>query len=51
MKHPVAFLPTNAPVEVATKQMTEAFQDKGTYNILLVLLTDEKGLGPADEGC
>jgi RND superfamily putative drug exporter len=49
-EHPVAFLPANAPVEVATKQMTEAFQDKGTDNILLVLLTDEKGLGPADEG-
>jgi RND superfamily putative drug exporter len=49
-EHPVAFLPANAPVEVATKQMTEAFKDKGTDNILLVLLTDEKGLGPADEG-
>jgi putative drug exporter of the RND superfamily len=48
--HPVAFLPANAPVEVATNQMGEAFHDHGTGNVLLVLLTDEKGLGRADEG-
>ncbi|MBV9321653.1 MAG: RND family transporter, partial [Mycobacterium sp.] len=44
-----AVLPENAPVMVATREMTEAFHDKGTDNILLVVLTDEKGLGPADE--
>ncbi|MGC2655442.1 MAG: MMPL family RND transporter [Mycobacterium sp.] len=49
-EHPVAFLPTNSPVSVTTNQMTEAFHDKGTDNILLVVLTDEKGLGRADEG-
>ena len=42
-------LPDNAPVMVTSREMTEAFHDKGSDNILLVVLTDERGLGPADE--
>jgi RND superfamily putative drug exporter len=44
-----AIMPDNAPVMVATRQMVEAFHDKGTDNVLLAVLTDEKGLTPADE--
>ena len=35
-EHPVAFLPTNSPVSVTTAQMTEAFHDKGSDNVLIV---------------
>jgi RND superfamily putative drug exporter len=48
-KHPVAILPADAPVTVTTNQMTEAFHESGSENILLVVLTNEKGLSPADE--
>ena len=45
-KHPVAILPADAPANVTTRQMTEAFHESGSENILLVVLTNEKGLGP-----
>src|SRR5271165_303857 len=48
-KHPVAILPDNAPVTVTTRQMTEAFHESGSENVLLVVLANEKGLAPADE--
>ena len=48
-KRPVAILPANAPVTVTTRQMTEAFHESGSDNVLLVVLTNEKGLGPAEE--
>ncbi|MCW2652474.1 MAG: putative rane protein MmpL family [Mycobacterium sp.] len=44
-----AMLPDNAPVMVTSREIAEAFHDKGSDNVLLVVLTDEKGLGPADE--
>ena len=44
-----AMMPDDAPVMVTSREMTEAFHDKGSDNILLVVLTNEKGLGPADE--
>ena len=44
-----AIMPDDAPVMVATRQMIEAFHDKGTDNVVLVVLTDDKGLSPADE--
>lgn len=44
-----AVLPDDAPVMVTSHEMTEAFHDKGSDNILLVVLTNEKGLGAADE--
>jgi putative drug exporter of the RND superfamily len=49
-RYPVAILPTNAPVTVTTRQMTEAFHESGSDNVLLVVLSNEKGLAPADEG-
>jgi RND superfamily putative drug exporter len=48
-KHPVASLPASAPSTVATRQMTAAFHEAGSENVLLVLLTNDKGLGRADE--
>jgi RND superfamily putative drug exporter len=48
-KNPVAILPADAPANVTTRQMTEAFNESGSENILLVLLTNEKGLGRDDE--
>jgi RND superfamily putative drug exporter len=43
-KHPLAMLPGNAPSNVAAREMTEAFRESGTDNLLLVVLTDESGL-------
>jgi RND superfamily putative drug exporter len=34
---------------VTTKQMTEAFHEKGSQNLVLAVLTDERGLGHGDE--
>ena len=48
-RNPVAILPADAPVNVAARQMTQAFKESGSENILLVVLTDDKGLSPADE--
>ncbi|OBJ42586.1 transporter [Mycobacterium colombiense] len=48
-KHPLAILPSNAPSSVTGRKMTEAFHESGSDDLLLVALTDEKGLGPADE--
>ncbi len=47
--HPLAILPSDAPSSVAARKMTEAFHESGTENLLLVVLTDENGLGPPDE--
>ncbi len=48
-RNPVALLPADAPSNVATRNMNEAFQDSGAENVLVVLLTDDKGLSKADE--
>ena len=48
-KHPVAILPENAPSLVATQQMTKAFHEDGDESIAVVVLSDDKGLSPADE--
>jgi putative drug exporter of the RND superfamily len=48
-RHPVAILPADAPSTVTARKITEAFHEAGSENVLVVLLTDEKGLGPADE--
>lgn len=48
-KHPIAILPADAPSNVAARKMTEAFHESGTEDLLLVVLTNDKGLGPADE--
>src|ERR1700752_1504684 len=48
-RHPLAILPGDAPSSVAATKMTEAFPESGAETFRLVLLADEKGLGPADE--
>jgi len=48
-KAPASILPTNAPSVVSQKQMSEAFAEASSENILLVVLTNEKGFTPADE--
>jgi RND superfamily putative drug exporter len=45
----VAPLPDNAPVMVTSGHMVEAFHETGSDNLLLVVLTNDKGLTPADE--
>jgi len=46
---PASILPTNAPSVVSQGQMSEAFSEASSDNILLVVLTNEKGFTPADE--
>jgi RND superfamily putative drug exporter len=48
-KHPLAILPSDAPSAVTARKMTEAFHEAGSEDLLLVVLTDDKGLTPADE--
>jgi RND superfamily putative drug exporter len=49
-KQPASPLPASAPALVANEQMKKAFPDSGSEdNVLLVLLTNDKGLGLADE--
>ncbi len=49
-ERPVANLAPDAPALVAARQMAAAFHESGSQTILLVVLSDDKGLGPADEG-
>jgi RND superfamily putative drug exporter len=42
-------MPDDAPMMVAAREMVAAFHDKGTDNVVLAVLTDDKGLSPADE--
>jgi putative drug exporter of the RND superfamily len=46
---PVSPVPDDAPVMVTTRQMAQAFHETGTGSLLMIILTDDKGLGPADE--
>ncbi len=48
-KQQVNPLPDDAPTMVVNRQMQEAFQSTGASSILLIVLTDENGLTPADE--
>ncbi len=49
-KHPLSMLPGDAPPSsVAARQMTEAFKEPGGDDLLLVVLTDERGLNPTHE--
>ena len=49
-KQPILPPAGQRPGDVANRQMAEAFPESGTEdNVLLVLLTNDKGLGPADE--
>jgi RND superfamily putative drug exporter len=48
-RHPLAILPSDAPSSITARKMTEAFHESGSEDLLLVVLTDDKGLGPTDE--
>lgn len=48
-RHPLAILPSDAPSSVTAAKMTEAFHESGSEDLLLVVLTNDQGLGPADE--
>jgi len=48
-RNPVALLPADAPSTIASKEMTATFHEAGSDNVLVVLLSDEKGLSPPDE--
>ena len=48
-RNPLALLPADAPSSVAARQMADAFSEPGTDDLLLVVLTDEDGLGPEHE--
>src|SRR6201996_2667840 len=48
-KHPLSILPSDAPSAVTARKMTEAFHESGSEDLLLIVLTDDKGLSPADE--
>jgi putative drug exporter of the RND superfamily len=43
------FLPSDAPVLVANNAMIKAFNESDSQNSLLVVLTNDNGLGPAEE--
>lgn len=48
-KAPASILPADAPSVVSQKQMSEAYREASSDNILLVVLTNENGFTPADE--
>lgn len=48
-KAPASVLPPSAPSVVGQKLMADAFTEASSENILLVVLTDERGLTKADE--
>lgn len=48
-KHPLVILPGDAPSTVTAKKMSEAFDEPGADNLLVVAFINEAGLEPADE--
>jgi putative drug exporter of the RND superfamily len=48
-RHPLAILPSDAPSSVAARQMTEAFHESGSDNLLVVAFINKTGLKPTDE--
>jgi putative drug exporter of the RND superfamily len=48
-KHPLTMLPSDAPSSSTARKMTEAFHESGSEDLLLVVLTNDRGIGPADE--
>ena len=48
-RHPVDLLPASAPVLAATERMTKAFHEPASESMAVIVLTDTKGLSPADE--
>lgn len=48
-KAPASILPADAPSVVSQKLMSDAFKEASADNIMIVVLTNEKGLTAADE--
>ncbi len=48
-RHPLAILPNDAPSSVAARQMTEAFDESGSNNLLVAAFINDSGLQQADE--
>ena len=48
-RNPVAILPADAPSTATARAITQTFRDAGSENVLVVLLTNDNGLVPADE--
>ncbi len=48
-RHPLAILPSDAPSSVAAREMTEAFHESGSDNLLVVAFINDTGLKPDDE--
>ena len=47
-RNPVAILPADAPSTATARAITQTFREAGSENVLVVLLTNDNGLGPAD---
>ncbi|MGH3967302.1 MAG: MMPL family transporter, partial [Mycobacterium sp.] len=45
----VGLMPAGAPARVTAQRMAEAFHESRSNDLLIAVLTDENGLGPADE--
>jgi RND superfamily putative drug exporter len=48
-RHPLAILPNDAPSSVAAREMTEAFHESGSENLLVVAFINQSGLKQGDE--
>jgi RND superfamily putative drug exporter len=48
-RHPLALLPSDAPSSVAARQMTDAFHESGSENLLVVAFINQSGLKQPDE--
>jgi RND superfamily putative drug exporter len=48
-RNPIALLPADAPSTQATREMTQAFKEAGSENVLVVVLENDNGLNPGDE--
>jgi RND superfamily putative drug exporter len=48
-KNPPGFLPADSSVFIAANDMQKAFDETGGGNLAIVILSNEKGLTPADE--
>jgi RND superfamily putative drug exporter len=45
-----SFLPSDSPVLISSKEMKQDFNEASSDNLAVVILSDENGLSPADEG-
>ncbi len=48
-RRPVAIVPADAPSSVTAREMNQAFNESGSENVMILVLTDESGLDKADE--